>query len=117
MTAIGAVLLFISGGAEAQTLDDEMPTADEIVVTATRTEKPLIDVPAAITIVENDDLRRRGSTVGSDEFRGIPGIFFRRTDGDSEDALQFSFRGVTGSAGGDTFLALIDGIPFVGPDE
>ncbi|WP_294295272.1 TonB-dependent receptor [uncultured Sphingomonas sp.] len=115
--AIGAVLLLTPGAVHAQAMDGDTMASDEIVVTATRTEKPLIDVPAAITVVDNDDLRRRGLTVGSDEFRGIPGIFFRRTDGDSEDALQFSFRGVTGSAGGDTFLALIDGIPFVGPDE
>ena len=115
--AVGAALAMLPGAVLAQTSDDQTTKSNDIVVTATRTEKALIDVPAAITVVDNDDLRRRGLTIGSDEFRGIPGIFFRRTDGDAEDALQFSFRGVTGSAGGDTFLALIDGIPFVGPDE
>ena len=114
---IGVALSMLPGSALAQVADDQTTNADDIVVTATRTGKSLLDVPAAITVIDNDDLRRRGLTIGSDEFRGIPGIFFRRTDGDAEDTLQFSFRGVTGSAGGDTFLALIDGIPFVGPDE
>ncbi|WP_237237654.1 TonB-dependent receptor plug domain-containing protein [Sphingomonas melonis] len=114
---IGVALSMLPGSALAQMADDQTTNADDIVVTATRTKKSLLDVPAAITVIDNDDLRRRGLTIGSDEFRGIPGIFFRRTDGDAEDTLQFSFRGVTGSAGGDTFLALIDGIPFVGPDE
>lgn len=98
--AVGAVLAMLPGAVLAQTSDDQTTKPNDIVVTATRTEKSLIDVPAAITVVDNDDLRRRGLTVGSDEFRGIPGIFFRRTDGDAEDALQFSFRGVTGSAWG-----------------
>jgi len=114
---IGAALSMLPGAALAQIADDQQTNPNDIVVTATRTEKPIIDVAAAITVVDNDELRRRGLTIGSDEFRGIPSIFFRRTDGDAEDDLQFSFRGVTGSAGGDTFLALIDGIPFVGPDE
>ncbi|WP_367114203.1 TonB-dependent receptor plug domain-containing protein, partial [uncultured Sphingomonas sp.] len=94
---IGVALSMLQGSALAQVADDQTTNADDIVVTATRTEKSLLDVPAAITVIDNDDLRRRGLTVGSDEFRGIPGIFFRRTDGDAEDTLQFSFRGVTGS--------------------
>lgn len=96
---------------------EDAVTLQEIVVTATRTERPLINVPAAITVVDQDSLRVRGLTSGTDEFRGVPGIFFRRADGDSETFPDISFRGLTPNHGTDTFLALIDGIPFVGPDE
>jgi len=90
---------------------------DTIVVTATRTEKPLLETPAAVTVKNLDELREIGFTYGTDEFRGVPGVFFRRGEGDGDEFPFVTIRGVTGNHGNDTFLALIDGIPFVGPDE
>ncbi|WP_425409369.1 TonB-dependent receptor [Hyphococcus sp.] len=90
---------------------------DTIVVTATRTEKPLLKTPAAVTVQNLDNLRELGFTYGTDEFRGVPGVFFRRGEGDGDEFPFVTIRGVTGNHGNDTFLALIDGIPFVGPDE
>ena len=90
---------------------------DEIVVTATRRATPLLEVAASVTVQNVADLRARGFNYGTDEFRGVPGIFFRSGEGDGEEFPFVSIRGVTGNHGNDTFLALIDGIPFVGPDE
>lgn len=90
---------------------------EEIVVTATRVEKPLLEVPASITLQTTEELRLKGFNYGTDEFRGVPGVFFRRGEGDGEEFPFVSIRGVTGNHGNDTFLALVDGIPFVGPDE
>lgn len=90
---------------------------DTIVVTATRTAKPLLETPAAVTVQNIDELRDSGFTYGTDEFRGVPGVFFRRGEGDGDEFPFVTIRGVTGNHGNDTFLALIDGIPFVGPDE
>lgn len=90
---------------------------DEIVVTATRRGKPLLEVPASVTVQDIEALRVKGFTYGTDEFRGVPGVFFRRGEGDGEEFPFITIRGVTGNHGNDTFLALIDGIPYVGPDE
>ncbi len=90
---------------------------DEIVVTATRRGKPLLEVAASVTVQSVEELRQKGFNYGTDEFRGVPGVFFRRGEGDGEEFPFVSIRGVTGNHGNDTFLALIDGIPFVGPDE
>lgn len=90
---------------------------EEIVVTATRVAKPLLEVPASVTLQNVSELRKKGFNYGTDEFRGVPGVFFRRGEGDGEEFPFISIRGVTGNHGNDTFLALIDGIPFVGPDE
>ena len=90
---------------------------EEIVVTATRIAKPMLEVPAAITVQNVSDLQVKGFSYGTDEFRGVPGVFFRRGEGDGEEFPFISIRGVTGNHGNDTFLALVDGIPFVGPDE
>ena len=123
-TAAVALPLLFSGvpGAAAQTaartIDNgaEVPL-DEIVVTATRRAKPLLEVPASVTVQDLSELRAKGFNYGTDEFRGVPGVFFRRGEGDGEEFPFISIRGVTGNHGNDTFLALVDGIPFVGPDE
>ena len=104
--------------AAAQTasgVDDD--PLDEIVVTATRRGKPLLEVAASVTVQDVAELRAKGFNYGTDEFRGVPGVFFRRGEGDGEEFPFISIRGVTGNHGNDTFLALVDGIPFVGPDE
>lgn len=112
----------VMAAASAQAQETEQETEivgdqDTIVVTATRTEKPLLETPAAITVKNLDDLRELGFTYGTDEFRGVPGVFFRRGEVDGDEFPFITIRGVTGNHGNDTFLALIDGIPFVGPDE
>ena len=110
----------MAGAAMAQTpsqAGDPATTLDEIVVTATRSEQSILDVPAAVTTQNLDELRQQGFTYGTDEFRGVPGVYFRRGEGDGDEFPFISIRGVTGNHGNDTFLALIDGIPFVGPDE
>lgn len=96
---------------------DNNDALEEIVVTATRVATPLLEVAASITVQDMEALRAEGFTYGTDEFRGVPGVFFRRGEGDGEEFPFISIRGVTGNHGNDTFLALIDGIPFVGPDE
>lgn len=114
----GAAVVLITSDAIAQKTYRDV-SIEEVVVTATatRSEKELLKTPAAVTVQSLDDLRRDGFTYGTDEFRGVPGIFFRRGEGDGEEFPFISIRGVTGNHGNDTFLALVDGIPFVGPDE
>ncbi|MCH9675011.1 MAG: TonB-dependent receptor [Gammaproteobacteria bacterium] len=89
-------------------------TIDEfntMVVTATRKKKSLIDTPASIAVQDVGELRRNGLTVGTDEFRGVTGVFFRRGEGGADEFPWVSFRGSTGTEGA---ISLIDGIPFIG---
>jgi iron complex outermembrane receptor protein len=90
---------------------------EELVVTATRSEEQAVAVPASLSTTSMEALEARGFFVAADELRGQPGFFFRRAEGDNDDFLIVNTRGVTGNHGNDTFLALIDGIPFVGGDE
>lgn len=90
---------------------------ETVVVTATRAERALLEVPASVTAQDMNQLREQGFTHGTDEFRGVPGVYFRRGEGDGDEFPFVTIRGVTGNHGNDTFLALVDGIPFVGPDE
>jgi outer membrane receptor protein involved in Fe transport len=84
---------------------------DHVAVTASRSDQQVEQIPAAITIREADRLRSEGFAVGTDEFRGVPGVSFRRGEGDGDEFPFVSFRG---SPGTDGYLALLDGIPFVG---
>lgn len=96
----------------------EQPTVDdEVVVVANRSATALAEVPASVSVLDMEKLKKRGFTVGADELRGEPGIYFRRGEGDNDDFLFINIRGVVGNHGNDTFLALVDGVPFVGPDE
>ncbi|MEM8932879.1 MAG: TonB-dependent receptor, partial [Acidobacteriota bacterium] len=105
---------------DAADADDVYETAEiseTIVVTATRTERAIVDIPANVTVESMEQLERDGFSVGGDELRGEPGIFFRRGEGDNDEFLFVNVRGVIGNHGNDVFLALVDGMPFVGPDE
>ncbi|KQN36432.1 hypothetical protein ASG37_12495 [Sphingomonas sp. Leaf407] len=94
--------------ARAQAADKDDDRA-EIVVTATRSEQRLVDVPADVTVKDIDTLRRNGFTFGTDEFRGVPGVSFRRGEGDGDEFPYVSIRGSNGTEG---YLTLIDGMPF-----
>jgi len=89
-------------------------SVEEVVVTATRSERKLLDVPASVAVQSLDDLRRLGFTTGTDEFRGVPGVSLRRGEGGSDDLPFVSIRGSTGVDG---YLTMVDGAPFFGPDD
>ncbi len=87
---------------------------EEVVVTTSRGERNLLEVPASVTTQNVEELRDLGFTYGSEEFRGIPGVFVRRGEGDGDEFLFVSIRGSSGTEG---YVALIDGVPFLGADE
>lgn len=109
----GLSLLAIPGAAAAQDATTD-PSSETIVVTATRSEQALVNVPADVTVKDVETLRRDGFTYGTEEFRGVPGVSFRRGEGDGDEFPFVSIRGSTGTEG---YLTLIDGIPFIGNDE
>ncbi len=120
--ALFALFLSTSIGLPVLHADDQLPeggevVSDEIVVLATRSEKRALEVPAHVTTIDFEQAVDDGFYVGADELRGQPGIFFRRAEGDNDAFLFVNFRGVTGNHGNDTFLALVDGIPFISGDE
>ncbi|PJK13836.1 hypothetical protein CO613_08865 [Lysobacteraceae bacterium NML07-0707] len=90
---------------------------DRVVVTATRNAGNAQQIAASVSVQDKQALDRKGFYAGGDEFRGVPGVFFRRGQGDNEDILSINFRGIIGTHGNDTFLALFDGLSFLSPDD
>jgi outer membrane receptor protein involved in Fe transport len=98
----------------AHAAQSESEALETVVVTATRTAQDIEKVPASIAVQTMEALRERGFVAGTDEYRGVTGVFFRRGEGDNDEFPFVSFRGSTGTDGS---LSLIDGIPIVGPYE
>jgi iron complex outermembrane receptor protein len=94
------------------------PPAGSMVVTATRTEKPVYDIPAAIDVVGGEELRVHRANVDLSEGVGkIPGLVVNNRYNYAQD-LQVSSRGFGARAafGVRGVRLLQDGIPLTMPD-
>ena len=94
-----AALAEIGSGEIAGSRLSHTPWLEQIVVTATRTRMPLLQVPASVTSLDMEKLRTLGFTFGTDGFRGVPGVNFRRNEGDGDEFTSVTIRGVTGNHG------------------
>ncbi len=76
-----------------------------LTVTATRTEKELSEVASSVTVIEAEDIERKGHRDIADLVRYEPGVL---VTGSGRFGLDgFNIRGI----GGDRILTLIDGVP------
>jgi len=101
----------------AQTEPEDNTSVEEVmVVTANKSERKLEDLPISASVIDRQTIAEQGVIVAGEELLAVPGVFVRR-DGEGAGALSASIRGLTGVHGNDTFLALLDGIPFVSAHE
>lgn len=78
---------------------------ENLVVTATRTEKALQDIPATVSVIDADQIEEQLANDISDLIRYEPGV---SVPGGGRFGLSgFSIRGI----GGDRVLTLVDGTP------
>jgi outer membrane receptor protein involved in Fe transport len=127
LPANAVVIVRASGFAErtvpaspGTTLDIELSPAtlfESVSVTPTRTEQRLGDVPANVSVIDKEQIRRSPAVVADDVLRQAPTFsLFRRTSSLSSHptAQGVSLRGI-GPSGVSRSLVLIDGIPFNDP--
>ena len=91
--------------------------SEQLVVTPTRSEQRVADVPASITVMTNDQIEQSPAVVADDVLRQIPTFsLFRRTSSIASHptAQGVSLRGV-GPSGVSRTLVLLDNIPFNDP--
>jgi outer membrane receptor protein involved in Fe transport len=95
---------------EAVAADDA--TSDEIIVTASKREERLKDVPSSITAVTSVKLQELGATKLDDYVARIPGLVVAQAGG-ANAATQLAIRGITTGAGGNPTVGVyIDESPF-----
>lgn len=95
-----------SAPAPASTPTDETPTyAETLVVTASRTEESLLDVPVATTVVGAKQIEASGADNYADLLRGVPGLNVVQT---SARDINIVSRGAASTLA-TSQLALVDG--------
>ncbi len=98
--------------------DDESPTrVDPVVVTATRLEQKIGDVPASVTVLGRKDVSQSPYQTVDDLLRQVPGfsLFRRSSSVVSHPTTQgVSLRGI-GPSGTSRALVLLDGVPINDP--
>jgi outer membrane receptor protein involved in Fe transport len=91
--------------------------SETVIVTASRMEQRLRDVPASVNVLTQEDIRRSPGVVADDVLRQIPTFsLFRRTSSLAAHptAQGVSLRGI-GPSGVSRTLVLLDGVPFNDP--
>ncbi|MDT9600516.1 TonB-dependent receptor [Sphingosinicella rhizophila] len=96
--AVAAAILagIMHPGAALAQSGAEAPEEGEIVVTATRREESVLDVPLSITALSGDKLVAEGKDDLADYIRQVPGVTFRQQ---SPGLNEISIRGVSGGGG------------------
>ena len=85
-------------------------TLDQMVVTATRTEKKIIDVPASVEVVTAKDIEKSDAAYVDDVLKKVTGIAVSRAYGIGNSKPVVTMRGVKS---GSDVLVLVDGQPMV----
>lgn len=99
----------------AQGVAADTPLA-EMVVTATKTVRPVREVPAAVTVIDRERIERSAAITVDQVLQGVPGIYAARMDVSSPNRIAQTYsRGLPGNG---RTLVLVDGLPMnVGYDS
>ncbi len=116
---IATLLLLLAQIALASNGEEEVPTLtlEETVVSATRADQALADIPAHTTLLLRRDLRQIPAQTADELLQQIPGFSLFRRAGRAvahPTAQGVSLRGV-GASGASRTLVLLDGLPLNDP--
>lgn len=111
------IILFLSGPlyAHRETVDTTL-NLKEVVITGSRTERPVTASPGSISIITPVLFRNSPAQSVDDILTMISGVNTTRSDGISNMHTNVSIRGLAGDEQGRT-LVLFDGIPINTSDE
>lgn len=106
------MMLFVLGSsmnAFAQNNDvlDENFVLDEMVVSATRSEKKLLDTAASVSVITDRDLNKMHINNLDEAFVKIPGVYVGRLSGIGSTTSQTVMRGVNAA---NSVAVLVDGV-------
>lgn len=105
MTALAGMLLTNSAALAAPAEDSQQFELDTVVVTATKTEKKIKDVPASVSVITANDLAKANIQTLDQALHYVPGMYVKESEGMM--GTKISLRGMSQSQ----VLVLMDGIP------
>jgi iron complex outermembrane receptor protein len=100
------VLWVMAGISKAQ--EEEAVKIGEVVVSATRGEKDISDVPASVDVVTKEEIEKREIMTVDQSLNTLPGVFDRRGKGLMDSQSSITLRGIPNQ---NRTLILRDGIP------
>src|SRR5450759_1296577 len=83
-----------------------------MVVSATKSPEDALDIPAPVSVVSGDELRRRGAKTVAEALQDVAGI---DTGNGSDNGARLANIGVWGLKEFDALLVTVDGVPVGGP--
>ena len=98
----------LSGTVSAETDSAELVKLDEIVVTATKTEKMIEDAPGSVTVISGEEIKRRNIKTVDKALSELAGVFAKRNKGLMDSTSSVRLRGFNGDQ---YTLILLDGQP------
>lgn len=84
-------------------------TLSEMVVTATRTERRVDEVPASVSVITGKDLAQQRLHLPEEALRNVEGIDFNTSDSSAFSSTP-QIRGIGGSFAGQTSAVLVNGM-------
>jgi len=103
---LGVFLIPVNGLAQQD--ESGVTRFEEIVVTATKTEKKVEDAPGSITVITQEELKKQNIETVDDAFETLSGIFVKRNKGLMDSTASVRMRGFRGDQ---YTLVLLDGQP------
>ncbi len=95
----------------------ELLFRDAVAVTATRTERPTAEIPAAVTVIDRDTLAATPMDNLADALAGTPGTLVASKNGGYDARLMIRGGGLKARYGIREVMVLLDGIPVTDPDS
>lgn len=105
---MGIMVLFSAGTGWSEEKGKKMYTLDEIVVTATKTEKEIENAPGSVTVITAEEMELRNMDTVDDALSNIKGTFAKRNKGLMDSTSSVNMRGFKGNQ---YTLVLLDGQP------
>lgn len=94
----------------AETISHRGEMSPTITVTATRTERDVLDVPASVSVVTAEDISRQHVTNPEDVLRSLPGVDVTYMSGPGAAGIPI-LRGLGQTFAGTTTQSLLNGMP------
>jgi iron complex outermembrane receptor protein len=91
------------------TAEDKGIALEEVVVTATKTERKVEEVPASVTVITAEDIEKMHVTRTEEIFQHVEGVDLRSGSGVAPGMVML--RGISPSFSGATTQVLINGMP------
>ncbi len=109
---ISSVLISVMGlkgvcFAKENNAKDATQELPEVVVTATRTETPITEVPGSVTVITKKDIEIKNPKTIDEALNDIPGVMVKRGKGLMDTLARITLRGIPGQQ---RTLIMMDGI-------